>query len=58
MKTSEKVKVAGLKNLDELSKMTKVTTEAFRRWDKDRPELFEIVLLGAMEKKKLTKKGE
>ena len=52
LKTSEKAKLAGLKNLAELSNMTKRSTEVLRSWDKKFPELFEIVLLGSMEKKK------
>ena len=51
MKTHEKAKLAGLKNLAELSNMTKVTTEAFRSWDKNRQELFVMVLYAAKAKK-------
>jgi hypothetical protein len=52
MKTSEKAKLAGLKNLTELSKMVGKPCETLRNWDKENPELFDIVLLGAAEKKK------
>ena len=51
MKTSEKAKAAGLKNLAELAEITNRSTETLRNWDKNNPELFEIILKGAIEQK-------
>lgn len=53
MKTSEKAKTAGLKNLAELAEITGRSTQTLRNWDKDNPELFEVVLKGAVEKKRV-----
>lgn len=47
MKTSEKVKAAGLKNLKELCELTKQSPQTIINWDKHKPELFNIVLAGA-----------
>ena len=55
MKTSEKAKAAGLKNLAELSELTGQSTQTLRNWDENKPELFNVVLKGAAEKKS---KGE
>ena len=49
MKTSEKAKAAGLKNLAELSEITGQSTQTLRNWAENKPKLFEIVLLGAIE---------
>lgn len=51
MTTAEKVKSAGLLNLKELSELTGQTSDTLRRWDKNKPELFQIVLNGAVKKK-------
>lgn len=51
MKTSEKAKAAGLKNLNELAELTGRSTEVLRNWDKNNTEFFEIILKGAVEKK-------
>ena len=51
MKTSEKCKAAGLLNLKELSELTGQTPDTLLRWDKNKPELFQIVLDGAVKKK-------
>ena len=51
MKTSEKAKAAGLKNLAELSEITGQSTQTLRNWDENKPELFKIVLDGAVKKK-------
>ena len=51
MKTSEKAKAAGFKNLDELSKITGQSTQTLRNWDANKPDLFEVVLEGAIRKK-------
>ena len=52
MKTSEKAKAAGLKNLTELSELTGQSTQTLRNWDENKPELFSIVLKGAVEQKR------
>lgn len=52
MTTSEKAKAAGLKNLNELSEITGQSTQTLRNWDINKPELFNIVLKGAADKKK------
>lgn len=51
MTTSDKVKAAGLLSLKELSELTGQSTDTLRRWDKDKNELFNIVLNGAVNKK-------
>jgi len=51
MKTSEKAKAAGFKNLDELAKITGQSTQTLRNWDANKPELFAVVLKGAITKK-------
>ena len=51
MKTSEKAKAAGLKNLTELSEITGQSTQTLRNWDENKPELFAVVLEGAAIKK-------
>ena len=55
MKTSEKVKAAGLKNLTELSRITNQSAQTLRNWDNNKPMLFEVVLLGASLSKELHK---
>lgn len=47
IKPSEQCKASGLKSLDELSKITKVSTATLRNWSRNRPELFDVVLRGA-----------
>jgi len=51
MTTAEKAKAAGLLNLKELSELTGQTTDTLRRWDKNKSELFQIVLKGAVVKR-------
>jgi len=51
MKTSEKAKAVGLKNLAELSEITGQSTQTLRNWDENKPELFAVVLEGAASKK-------
>ena len=60
MKTSEKAKAAGLKNLAELSEITGQSTQTLRNWDANKPELFEVVLMGAAKKRSISlgQKGE
>jgi len=51
MKTSEKAKASGLKNLAELSELTGHSPQTLRNWDENKPELFALVLKGAVAKK-------
>lgn len=51
MKTSEKAKAAGFKNLAELSELTGQSTQTLRNWDENKPELFAVVLEGAVNQK-------
>lgn len=44
MKTSDQVKLAGYKNLKELSKKLGITTQTLRNWQKNKPEIFEAAL--------------
>ena len=53
MKTSEKAKAAGLKNLAELSEITGQSPQTLGNWNKNKPELFAIVLLGAAKFKQI-----
>lgn len=51
MKTSEKAKLAGLNSLEEISSMTKRSTQVLRNWDKNYNESFEMLLFAAGAKK-------
>ena len=46
MTASQDVKAAGLKSLAQMSELTGERTDKLRRWHKDRPKLFNIVLFG------------
>ncbi len=46
IKASEKAKSMGLKSLNEVSEMTGQTVQTLINWDRDRPELFRLVLIG------------
>jgi hypothetical protein len=46
MSASQDVKAAGLKSLAQMSELTGERTDKLRRWHKDRPKLFNIVLFG------------
>lgn len=46
MTASEEAKKAGLKSLAEVSRLTKVSAQTLRNWHRDKPELFNVVLLG------------
>lgn len=48
MKTSEKAKAAGLKNLKELCELTGQSPQTIKNWDKYKPDLFKVVLAGAV----------
>ncbi len=51
MKVSDKCKLAGLKNLVELSEMTGRTSGTLIRWANTDPVFFDIVLRGVVSKK-------
>lgn len=44
MKPSEKVKLAGLKSLAELSEISNTSTQTLRNWYKNKPFVFQAVL--------------
>ncbi len=46
MTPSKKAKSMGLKSLNEVSEMTGQTVQTLINWDRDRPELFRLVLIG------------
>ena len=46
MTAKEQAKAAGLKGLAHMERLTGEPAEKLRRWHKDRPKLFEIVLFG------------
>ena len=41
-------KLAGLKNLKQVSDMTHVSVQTLTNWVKDKPQLFQIVLQGCL----------
>ncbi len=43
---AEKAKAAGLKSLIQVAKMTGQSAQTLINWEKNKPELFAIVLLG------------
>lgn len=55
MTPSQQVKAAGLKNLKQMSQMVGKPTETIRNWHRDNSDLFNIVLLGCVEKLKVSK---
>jgi hypothetical protein len=58
MKTSEKAKAAGLKNLKELCELTGQSSQTLRNWDDNKPELFKAVLAGAVSIKRESRSVE
>ena len=48
MSPSEQCKAAGLKSLTELARMVHKPTQTLRNWHRDSPELFAIVVAGAV----------
>lgn len=48
MTASKQAKSAGLKSLAQLSEMTKISPQTLNNWAKHRPELFKILLAGAV----------
>ena len=51
MKPSEVCKAAGLYNLNELADLTGTAPQVLIRWHKEKPRLFNIVVLGAVQQK-------
>lgn len=43
---SELAKLAGLKNLKQVSELTNVSVQTLGNWHKEKPSLFRIVLIG------------
>ena len=48
MKPSEKCKEAGLSSLEQLAEITEVSVQTLNNWHKNKPKLFNVVLLGAV----------
>jgi len=48
MTASEQAKAAGLKSLAELADMVRKPTQTLRNWHRDSPELFAVVVAGAV----------
>ena len=46
--TSEQVKAAGLSSLRELAEMVRKPPQTLRNWHRDAPELFAVVVAGAV----------
>jgi hypothetical protein len=54
MTPSKKAKELGLKSLTQVSKITGQSLQTLTNWFKDKPELFEAVILGCKNKIKET----
>jgi len=52
LSASEVCKIAGLKGLSELSRMTGFSTEHLRSWCTNRPAFFEVVVRGCVDKQR------
>lgn len=52
MKASEKAKNIGLRNLNQVAEYTGQSVQTLINWNKNKPELFDVVLLGCVEKQK------
>ncbi len=50
MTASKKAKELGLKNLKQVSELTGQSLQTLTNWFNDKPELFEVVLLGCAAK--------
>ncbi len=50
MTPSQQVKELGLESLAQVSRMTGVSPQTLDNWSKNKPKLFEIVLLGVTQK--------
>ena len=53
MTPSQQAKEAGLKNLREVQDITGQSAQTLTNWQKHKPELFKIVLIGCAESKKI-----
>jgi len=53
MTASEQAKAQGLKSLAQVAELTGVSFQTLNNWHKNKPELFEIVLLGCVERLKI-----
>jgi len=53
MTPSEQCKVAGLKSLIELSKISSVSVQTLINWHRDKPTLFDVLLVGAKTSKEI-----
>jgi len=53
MKPHEQCKKAGLSSLAELSEITKTSIQTLNNWFKNKPSLFEVVVLGSKKKKEI-----
>jgi len=51
MKPHEKCKAHGLHSLLELTQITGVSAQTLLNWEKNKPKLFKVVLIGAKEQK-------
>lgn len=52
MTASEKAKQHGLRNLAEVASLTKTSFQTLNNYHKNKPDLFEIILIGCAEKSK------
>jgi len=50
MKASQQAKQAGLKSLAQVSELTGVSFQTLNNWANSKPDLFEVVLLGCVDK--------
>lgn len=46
MTPSQQAKAAGLKSLSEVSELTHTSPQTLANWHKNKPELFNVVLIG------------
>ncbi|MGR5468195.1 hypothetical protein ACPV51_13115 [Vibrio astriarenae] len=53
MNASERAKGLGFISLLEVSELSGTSTQNLNNWLNSKPDLFEVVLLGCMEKKKI-----
>lgn len=46
LKASEKALKVGLKSLEQVSKQTGISRQTLNNWSKNKPDLFDVVLIG------------
>tara|TARA_R100000951_G_scaffold55160_1_gene46333 strand:+ start:2048 stop:2251 length:204 start_codon:yes stop_codon:yes gene_type:complete len=51
IKPSEQCKAAGLKGLKHLAEIVQESEQTLNNWSKNRPDLFEVIILGAVVKR-------